>query len=163
MADNTKRDKICPCILAGVINDGKILLIHRKKEPYKDYWAMPGGKIEFAEHIEETAEREVKEETGLDAKVVAIRGIATEIIHTKEGAENHFIIYVVELKPKNKELTESEEGKLKWFSFEELENLNMIPSDKLMFKEFVLKQRELKVHRIKVQRDGEKYDVEEFT
>jgi 8-oxo-dGTP diphosphatase len=155
-------DKILNVVLCALVNDGKILLIKRNKEPYKDHWGLVGGKMEFGEHIEETAKREVKEETGLDAEVIAVRGVATEIVHTKEGADSHFIIYVVELKPKNKELVECEEGELKWFKFDELKDLNIIPSDKLMFEEFVLKKKELKVQRIKVQKDGDRYDVEEF-
>lgn len=52
---------------AIIIKDNKILLIHRKKEG-KEYWVFPGGGIEEGEIGEETALREVEEETGLKAK-----------------------------------------------------------------------------------------------
>ena len=162
MADKTKREKIVPCILAAVVDKGKILLIHRTKEPYIGHWAMTGGKIEFGEHIEETAAREVLEETGLKCQVEAIKGIATEVVHNSEGAEQHFIMFIVQLKPETTRFVESDEGKLQWFGFEELENIKIVPSDLIMIKEFILKNKPMKVHKIKVKRENEIYEVEEF-
>jgi len=43
----------------------KILLIRRGGEPYKDYWALPGGFWGEDEDVVETACRELEEETGL--------------------------------------------------------------------------------------------------
>ena len=162
MVDKSKREKILPCILAAIVKDNKILLIHRNKEPYSGLWAMTGGKIEFGEHIEETAEREAFEETGLKCDIEGIRGIASEVVHNEEGAEQHFIMFIVQLKPETTEFKESEEGKLQWFNFNELEKLKIVPSDLLMIKEFILKENKMKVQKIKVRRNGDTYDVEEF-
>lgn len=49
---------------AIIIKDGKILLIHRRKEG-KEYWVFSGGGIEEGETGEKTVLREVEEETGL--------------------------------------------------------------------------------------------------
>lgn len=46
--------------------DGKILLALRNHEPFKDYWCLPGGHIDFGEPPEDAIKREIKEETGLD-------------------------------------------------------------------------------------------------
>lgn len=43
----------------------KLLLIKRKDDPFKGYWAIPGGFVEFNESIDEAAKRELKEETGI--------------------------------------------------------------------------------------------------
>jgi len=54
------------CVLFGF--DGKktnILLIQRGGEPYKGYWAFPGGFMNIDEAAEQAAVRELFEETGL--------------------------------------------------------------------------------------------------
>jgi len=48
---------------AIVIKEGKILLIHRRKDG-KEYWVFPGGGVEEGETPREAGAREVKEETG---------------------------------------------------------------------------------------------------
>jgi ADP-ribose pyrophosphatase YjhB (NUDIX family) len=45
--------------------DGGIVLVKRKFEPYVDDWCLPGGFIEGYESPNESAAREVLEETGL--------------------------------------------------------------------------------------------------
>lgn len=42
-----------------------ILLIQRRIDPYKDFWALPGGLVKDDESLEAAVERELKEETGV--------------------------------------------------------------------------------------------------
>ena len=51
--------------------DDKILLIKRNTVPFKGYWALPGGRMDPGETVEQTIVREVKEETGLDIAIVS--------------------------------------------------------------------------------------------
>lgn len=44
----------------------RVALIERKKDPFRGMWALPGGYMEGSETIEETALRELKEETGIE-------------------------------------------------------------------------------------------------
>jgi 8-oxo-dGTP diphosphatase len=43
----------------------RVLLIQRKRDPFAGMWALPGGFIEMNETLEQSARRELKEETGL--------------------------------------------------------------------------------------------------
>ena len=48
--------------------DGGIVLIERKNPPHG--WALPGGFVDYGESIESAANREAKEETSLDVKLI---------------------------------------------------------------------------------------------
>jgi 5-formyltetrahydrofolate cyclo-ligase len=50
--------------------NNKILLIKRSTVPFKGYWALPGGRVEPGETVEQAVMREVKEETNLNIKIV---------------------------------------------------------------------------------------------
>ena len=54
--------------------DRRILLVKRRTVPFKGYWALPGGRVEAGETVEQTVVREVKEETGLDVEIVRKTG-----------------------------------------------------------------------------------------
>ncbi len=53
-------------VYAFIFNDGKILMIKKARGPYTGQYDLPGGTIEPEELIEETLEREIKEETNCD-------------------------------------------------------------------------------------------------
>jgi len=50
---------------AVVIRKGKVLLVKRGVEPNKGLWAIPGGSLKLGETLQEGAEREILEETGI--------------------------------------------------------------------------------------------------
>jgi ADP-ribose pyrophosphatase len=50
---------------AVVVRDGKILLVQRGVAPSKGLWAIPGGALELGETLQQAAEREILEETGV--------------------------------------------------------------------------------------------------
>jgi 8-oxo-dGTP diphosphatase len=49
--------------------DGRFLLVLRAKAPEAGRWTVPGGAVEPGETFEETAVREVLEETGIHIRV----------------------------------------------------------------------------------------------
>ncbi len=50
---------------AIVFKDGCILLVQRGKPPAEGYWAIPGGSVEIGESLQQAAQREIFEETGV--------------------------------------------------------------------------------------------------
>jgi 8-oxo-dGTP diphosphatase len=56
------------CVVFGLdleAADLKVLLIQRKRDPFAGLWAFPGGFVEEDETLEESAKRELQEETGI--------------------------------------------------------------------------------------------------
>jgi len=50
---------------AIVIKDGRVLLVQRAAPPSRGLWAIPGGSLEAGETLQQGAEREIREETGV--------------------------------------------------------------------------------------------------
>jgi 8-oxo-dGTP diphosphatase len=71
-----------PRVLATLVyamRGDEVLLHRRVKDPNKDLWVAPGGKLEGDESPTECAVREMEEETGLKIQDPALRGIMTEV------------------------------------------------------------------------------------
>ncbi len=56
----------------------EVLLVVRANDPFEGRWALPGGFIEPDETLEESAWRELGEETGLEREVLEHRGVRLE-------------------------------------------------------------------------------------
>ena len=54
---------------AIVINSGKILMVRRAKDPWKNMLAFPGGFVDKGESPETAVIRELKEECGLEGRI----------------------------------------------------------------------------------------------
>lgn len=55
-----------------IMENGKILLGKRNREPFKGKWCIPCGHVEWGEDVREAAKREFKEETGLEIEVIRV-------------------------------------------------------------------------------------------
>ena len=58
--------------------DFNFILIKRKNNPFKDFWALPGGFVEYGESVETAAVREAKEETSIDVELVDLVNVYSE-------------------------------------------------------------------------------------
>jgi 8-oxo-dGTP pyrophosphatase MutT (NUDIX family) len=106
-----------PTVLIYAVRDGKVLLMHRKREPNLGLWVAPGGKIEPGESPCETALREFAEETGLEAKGLQLRGLCTFVPLLKQYP--WFIFIFVTTGCQGMLSTDCEEGDLAWVPLEE--------------------------------------------
>lgn len=53
-----------------VVEEARALLIRRGNEPLMGQWSIPGGTLELGETLAEGTKRELKEETGLEVRVL---------------------------------------------------------------------------------------------
>ena len=89
------------CIVYNIEDETlKILLIKRKNEPYKDFWAFPGGFVNIDESAEVSAIRELKEETGLEVtKIEQLKAYSTPDRDPRERVIT--IVFIAESKIKD--------------------------------------------------------------
>lgn len=64
-------------------DDGRVLL-SRWIEGTKPTWTMPGGGMDPGEHPEDTARREVREETGYDVAIGEVLGVDSFVIPARK-------------------------------------------------------------------------------
>lgn len=80
---------------ALVMQDHKVLLVQRKMEPERGKWSIPAGFLDQGEDPQQTAEREVYEETGLRVRIGDLLDVFTN--PPQQGGASIFILYSAEL------------------------------------------------------------------
>ncbi len=60
---------------AVVVNQERLLMVRRGRDPHAGLWSIPGGRVENGEYLADAVAREVKEETGIDVEVGGLLGI----------------------------------------------------------------------------------------
>jgi 8-oxo-dGTP diphosphatase len=91
-----------------LMSNNEMLLTKRKGPPYKDYWCLPGGRVELGETVEEAVIREVLEETGLHVEIKE----KLEVIHEEgivDGKEFNYINTAFLVKPITRNYIKQEE------------------------------------------------------
>lgn len=115
--------------LCYIRKDHKTLMVHRiKKENdmHAGKWNGLGGKLEPGETPEDCAIREIREESGLEAKHMVLKGLLTFPLFAKNEDWYAFVFVVDQVKG---ELTDSPEGVLAWVEDDRLLELNLWEGD----------------------------------
>ncbi len=156
-----------------------VLLIKRVKDPYKNWWAFPGGKQEFGETLIEAMQREIFEETKIDLNTTEHRGRIISIVNetveeqlefekyidsgekkisTVNHFDSHFVLtyWIVELHLSYQDLgfqtiNQGDEGIQQWFSFEKIPEL--IPSDKTILERYIKGNNEFQLIECVIRQD----------
>jgi ADP-ribose pyrophosphatase len=81
---------------AVVFKEESVLLVRRGQPPAEDLWAIPGGSVEIGETLQEAAEREILEETGIQIR--ALKPIYTfDVIDRDTAGKVRFHYVIVDL------------------------------------------------------------------
>lgn len=81
------------CASAAVFREGLVLLGARRNPPYDQIFSLPGGLVKSGESLEAAALRELAEETGVIAQIVAFNGWREIIAHDEAGCvKRHYVI-----------------------------------------------------------------------
>lgn len=115
-----------PCAGALIVKENRVLLVLRAVEPFKNCWDIPGGFLEPGEHPLDGMLREVKEETGLDVRVIDLLGVYIDRYNSDDEESftlNHY--YIVE--PIGGKLRAADDvNGYRWFAFDQLPSENQI-------------------------------------
>ena len=70
-----------------------VLLIRRAKPPKQGEWSLPGGRLEWGETLQAAALRELREETGVSAKLTGLIDVVDGLFRDGQGAlRDHYVL-----------------------------------------------------------------------
>lgn len=118
-----------------LIHNNKILLvkIHKNK-----FYCLPGGHVKLGEDTRNAVIREFKEETGYNVKINKLISVTENFFVRENGEKTHELSFYYLLNIENekdlnyneyKTMDENIELQLKWFSIEELKNIDFRPKE----------------------------------
>ena len=107
------------CVDAVILCEGKILLFKRINEPVKGQYWFPGGRVLKGETFKEAVMRKVRQEAGIEVKIVKQLGTEETMFNTGPfGGNTHTvnIVYLAVPKGKSKPKLDDQHDDFQWFS-----------------------------------------------
>jgi 8-oxo-dGTP diphosphatase len=109
------------CVIFGWDGQAmKVLLIQRGAEPFLGSWALPGGFVQMEESLEEAAQRELLEETGL--RDVYLEQLATMGTPRRDprGRVVSVVYFALVALADHNPIADTDAADAKWFGLDEL-------------------------------------------
>ena len=79
---------------AVVLHRGNVLLVRRGGQPSSGKWSLPGGLVELGETTVEAVRREIKEECGIDIRVLGLAGVIDRVTRDAAGRVRYHYVLV---------------------------------------------------------------------
>ena len=116
-----------PTVDTIIQKDSQILLVKRKKEPFKGLFALPGGFVNEGERVEDAAKREAKEETSLDIELVDILGVYSDPTRDPRGhmMSTVFIAKISSHNDRVDAVAQDDAAAIEWISLEVIDTRNV--------------------------------------
>lgn len=129
--------RVTNCVLH---HEDQVLLLQK---PRRGWWVAPGGKMESGESVKDSVVREYREETGIYILNPQLKGVFTFIIKEGDQIVQEWMMFTFMADSfSGKNVTESEEGILKWHDVKDVPHLPMAPGDSHIL-DFMLKGKGL--------------------
>ncbi len=124
--------------VALIVKERKMFLSQRRdtRPELHGKWEFPGGGIDPGEEIIDCLQREVKEETGFNIKVIEkIPKIYTKVILSQQSDQIFVIIHICSIESGTLQLAEEESIQSGWFTYQEALEKDMLDMDKKCLEE----------------------------
>lgn len=126
-----KANSLKPAVAVAILNESKKQILMLKRADSGN-WTLPGGTVELNENLTDCAIREVKEETGLNIKILDIIGTYTNPnIRTKYSdgeVRREFTIVYYGVSTDNEVKIDEESTEYSWIKFEDIKNYSITTS-----------------------------------
>jgi 8-oxo-dGTP diphosphatase len=83
--------------LSAAFRQGRVLVVRRARAPLIGHFSLPGGVVEVGETLAAAVARELTEEVGIEAEIIAFNRHVEAIVH--EGTEYGRILSSLRLSP----------------------------------------------------------------
>jgi 8-oxo-dGTP diphosphatase len=117
----------------GVSRDksGRVLLARNSgASEFPGFWTLPGGGVEQGEHPDDAVIREFGEETGLDVRIDALRGVTADVERLPSGKLEHTDRVIYDVTPVGGALRPEVDGTtdlVEWVPKSSLDDLPLMP------------------------------------
>jgi 8-oxo-dGTP diphosphatase len=79
-------------VSAAVFREGRALIIRRARAPLIGHFSLPGGGVEVGETLAAALARELMEEVGIEAEIIAFNRHVEAIFQEGSRIRTHFVI-----------------------------------------------------------------------
>merc|ERR1712048_622514 len=101
-----------------VLNDRGEVLVIQERNAKHPHWKLPGGIADLGEDLAETAAREVKEETGIDAEFVRVVSFRHQH-NTVFGRSDFYFVVQMHARSLEINMDVSELSECRWMALQE--------------------------------------------
>jgi ADP-ribose pyrophosphatase YjhB (NUDIX family) len=130
-----------PTVDAIIHRHSSILLVKRKKDPYKNCFALPGGFVNEGETIEDAIMREVYEETSLEVYPIDILGVYSDPTRDPRGHMLTVVFIVLVVKGGNP-IAGDDAQEISWIPISKINEIEIAFDHKLLIQDFLTWKKE---------------------